>query len=317
MKKISTPVAFFIFNRPEVTQKVFEEISKVCPPVLLIIADGPREDRAGEDYLCTVTRQIIDSINWECKVLTNFSIKNLGCKNRISSGIDWVFEHVEEAIILEDDCLPNPSFFWYCEELLRRYRDNPQVGMISGNNFISDKLTIQDSYYFSRYPHIWGWATWRRAWINYDVNLRRWKNVRKTNWLKNIFCSPSEISFWRKAFNGVSNGKIDTWDYQWAFACFDKGMLSIIPRRNLISNIGFGPNATHTTGDSIFSNMEMHNLNFPLSHPKKIVVNYDADRITASIMYTVSIYRRVMRRFVLPILRELKFSVCKIFSVST
>ena len=314
MQKISTPIAFFIFNRPEVTRIVFEEISKTRPPILLVIADGPRADKVNDAYLCELTRQVIESVDWECKVLTNYSNHNLGCKLRISSGLDWVFENVEEAIILEDDCLPNPSFFGFCEDLLARYRDNPQIGMISGDNFIEDKLIIADSYYFSKYPHIWGWATWRRAWKHYDVNLRYWRKSRSSNWLRSILNSSDEVNFWSKGFDSITTGKLDTWDYQWVFTCLDKGMLCVMPKINLISNIGFGPDATHTTGNSIFSNMESYYLEFPLTHPQEIVVNHEADQITANNMFTASIYKRIIRRFILPILKHIKPKSRKKFS---
>ncbi len=316
MQNISTPIAFFIFNRPEVTRIVFEEIAKTRPPLLLVIADGPRVNKAGEANLCALTRQIIESVDWECRVLKNYSDNNLGCKRRISSGLDWVFENVEEAIILEDDCLPNPSFFRFCEELLERYRNSTQIGMISGDNFIEDKLKISDSYYFSKYPHIWGWATWGRAWKNYDVNLDRWKKNRTPNWLRGILGSADEVNFWSKGFDSIISGKLDTWDYQWVFTCLDRKMLCVMPKINLISNIGFGSDATHTTGNSIFSNMESYDLDFPLAHPKKIEVNSDADHITANMMFTTSILKRIMRRIILPIFKNMKLKSKIFFSKS-
>jgi hypothetical protein len=170
--KLTTPVAFFIFNRPDTTEQVFSEIVRVKPHKLLVIADGPRSERQGEAEKCSQARSIIDRVNWDCEILTNFSEINLGCKVRVSSGIDWVFEHVEEAIILEDDCLPDPTFFRYCQVMLDHYRNDQRIGMISGDNFQNGIKRNMDSYYFSRYVHIWGWATWRNRWQNYyDVNI--------------------------------------------------------------------------------------------------------------------------------------------------
>src|SRR6185369_14461868 len=165
---LTTPVAFIIFNRPDTTEKVFAEIARARPPKLLVIADGPRAGRAGEADRCAATRAIIDRVDWDCKVLTNYSDVNLGCKNRVASGIDWVFEQVPEAIILEDDCLPDPTFFRFCEELLIRYREDERISQICGANFQFGRKRSNDSYYFSRYNHIWGWASWRRAWQHYD-----------------------------------------------------------------------------------------------------------------------------------------------------
>src|SRR5512139_3287315 len=172
--QLKTPVAFIIFNRPDTAERVFAEIAKARPPKLLVVADGPRANRSGEAEKCAATRAIIDRVDWDCEVLTNFSDTNLGCKNRVSSGIDWVFEQVPEAIILEDDCLPHPTFFRFCEELLERYRDDERIGMISGDNFQLGQKRTDASYYFSRYNHIWGWASWRRAWRHYDREASAW-----------------------------------------------------------------------------------------------------------------------------------------------
>lgn len=182
--KLSTAIAFCIFNRPDRTQQVFQAIREAQPSQLLVIADGPRSGHPNDLEDCQITRSIIDQVDWDCEVLTNFSDINLGCRQRISSGLDWVFEQVEEAIILEDDCLPDPSFFPYCQELLERYRDTPEVMMISGNNFQFGHNPVEHSYYFSHYGHVWGWATWRRAWQKYDNSLAQWPQLRNTNWLQ-------------------------------------------------------------------------------------------------------------------------------------
>lgn len=157
--QLKTPVAFLIFNRPDTTRRVFAEIAKARPPKLLVVADGPRADHPDDVEKCAAVRAIIDGIDWDCKVLTNYSDINLGCKRRVSSGLDWVFDTVEEAIILEDDCLPHPAFFRFCEEMLNKYRDDKRIAMISGDNFQFGRKRTEYSYYFSRYPHIWGWAS--------------------------------------------------------------------------------------------------------------------------------------------------------------
>ena len=165
---LETPVAFFVFNRPDVTARVLERIAEVQPKTLFVVADGPRPDHPHDKEKCQAVREIVSQINWPAQVFTNCSDENMGCGPRVSSGLSWIFDHVEEAIILEDDCLPSVGFFSYCEELLERYRHDTRVGIISGNNFVYPKIKTDYSYYFSRYPHIWGWATWRRSWEKYD-----------------------------------------------------------------------------------------------------------------------------------------------------
>ena len=147
--KLTTPVAFIIFNRPDTTRIVFEEIKKAKPEKLLIIADGPRNNKPGEKERCAETRAIVENIDWECEVLRNYSDKNMGCKNRVASGLNWVFENVEEAIILEDDCLPDQSFFRYCQELLEKYRDDKRIMLIAGDNMLFENNKQKYSYYFS------------------------------------------------------------------------------------------------------------------------------------------------------------------------
>lgn len=275
--QLNTPVAFIIFNRPDTTARVFAEIARARPPKLLVIADGPRDNRSGEEEKCRATRAIIEGVDWPCEVLTRFSDTNMGCKKRVASGLDWVFEQTPEAIILEDDCLPHPTFFRFCEELLARYRDDERIGMISGDNFQFGRQRTSDSYYFSRYCHIWGWATWRRAWQRYDVNMSLWEEVRDGGWLRDILGDDREVKYWQKIFQKVAGGAIDTWDYQWVFANWINSSLSVIPAVNLISNIGFGENATHTTKLNGFADMMVSDMNFPLINPSMVIRDAHAD----------------------------------------
>lgn len=278
MNALTTPVALFIFNRPALAELVFNQICVVKPKVFLLIADGPRASIEGEDIQCMYARKIIDRIDWPCQVFTNFSDVNLGCKKRISSGIDWVFTLVDEAIFLEDDCLPCPSFFYYCEDMLNKYRNDNRIGMVSGNNFEFPQPKNSDTYFFSQIAHIWGWATWKRAWRNYDVNMEAWPKIKQAKALKSIFCDKRQALSWEKIFTATYEGKIDTWDYQWVFTLLTNRQLSIMPGVNLISNIGFGVDATHTTQDeNIFSRMEFGNLHLPLQHPTNFLPNYYAD----------------------------------------
>ena len=292
--KLDTPVAFFIFNRPDTTARVFAEIARAKPPQLLVIADGARSDRPGEAELCTATRGIIERVDWDCEVKTNFAARNLGCRERVSSGLDWVFDNAEAAIVLEDDCLPDPSFFRFCEELLERYRDDERIAQISGDNFQFGRRRTADSYYFSHFNHIWGWASWRRAWKNYDVSLALWPQVRDAGWLQDILGDSRQASYWSRVFQRVADGEIDTWDYQWVFACWVSNALTILPNANLISNIGFGPAATHTTRDSRFANMGTEAMQFPLRHPEFVIRDTQADHATVNRMFNPSLAARAL-----------------------
>ena len=185
--KFNTPILFLIFNRPDTTFKVFEEIRKIKPAKLYIAADGPRPNVIGEEEKCTASRNIIKQVDWDCDVKTLFREKNLGCKIAVSSAISWFFENVEEGIILEDDTFPTQSFFWFCQELLDFYRNDSRIMHISGNNFQLGKIRGEGSYYFSKYNHIWGWATWKRAWRFYDVSLNTFPIFVQRKVIKNIF----------------------------------------------------------------------------------------------------------------------------------
>ena len=297
--QLKTPVAFIIFNRPDTTERVFAVIAKARPPKLLVVADGPRENRAGEAERCAATRAIIDRVDWDCEVLTNFSDCNLGCKRRVSSGIDWVFEQVEEAIILEDDCLPDSTFFRYCQELLERYRHDQRVGLISGDNFQFGQRRNDDSYYFSKYVHIWGWATWRDRWTDsYDVSMAKWPRIRDEGWLADMVGNEREAAFWSKIFERVYRGEIDTWDYQWVFANWIEGRSTVLPATNLISNIGFDANATHTTGDSELANLPTRPLTFPLKHPVGVIRNMQADAYSEKKCFQIPLAKRVRNKLV-------------------
>ena len=296
MYQVKSPVVFIVFNRPDKATKVFEEIAKARPSKLLLIADGPRDSVLGEAERCSAVRKLIENVDWDCEVLTNFSEVNMGCKRRLSSGLDWVFTQVPEAIILEDDCLPSPSFFPFCDELLERYRHDDRIGMISGDNFQEGKLRGDGDYYFSKFCHIWGWATWARAWKKYDVNMSTWPQLKNERWLEKMDLTKSEIQHWEKSFDKVYFKGLDTWDHQWTLTCWKNDLISVMPNVNLISNIGFGVDATHTHGKSIFSNIPTHTLSFPLVHPSKIGVNEKADRFTAKHQFTNSYFWKIIRK---------------------
>lgn len=295
--QLKTPVAFIIFNRPDTTERVFAEIAKAKPPKLLVIADGPRANRPGEAEKCSATRAIIEKVDWDCEVLTNFSEVNLGCKQRVSSGINWVFGQVEEAIILEDDCLPDPTFFRFCQEMLERYRHDQRVGLISGDNFQFGRRWNDDSYYFSKYVHIWGWASWRDRWAgSYDVTMAKWPRIRDEGLLTDMVGNAREAAYWTKVFDRVHRGEIDTWDYQWVFANWMEERMTILPAVNMITNIGFDANATHTTGTSDLANLARYPLDFPLRHPLEVFRNIQADSFSEKKCFRVPLVKRVRNK---------------------
>jgi len=274
-----SPVALLIFNRPAHTQRVFEAIARQKPSRLLVVADGPRSEE--EAALCLEARSVINQVDWECDVSTNFSETNLGCRARVSSGLSWVFEQCEEAIVLEDDCLPHPSFFQFCDELLERYRSDERVTMITGDNLSSHPSANGYSYYFSRTLYCWGWASWRRAWHHYDVEMKLWPALRDTAWLSTLMCSSARQAHWKRIFDMTHSGMIDTWDFQWVFACWLQSGFTVVPVRNLVTNIGFGTDALHTTeSDHPFSGMPRTALPQPFVHPAYIVQNPEAEEET-------------------------------------
>ncbi|MCX5641809.1 MAG: hypothetical protein NTY10_00990 [Candidatus Omnitrophica bacterium] len=276
-KPLSSAVLFLIFNRPETTRLVFAEIRKARPGKLYIAADGPRKDRPGEFENCRAAREVVSQIDWECEVRTLFREENLGCRMAVSSAIDWFFQNVEEGIILEDDCLPDQSFFLFCRELLAKYRNDTRIMHIGGVNYQSGSVTGDGSYYFSRYSHIWGWATWRRAWAHYDVKMKTWPQFLEQNKIAGIFEDRSIQRYWLKRFQETYEGEINTWDYQWVYAIWVQNGFTVIPNVNLVSNIGFGEGATHPAqkSDKHF-NMKTGSVS-EIIHPSCIIVNKAAD----------------------------------------
>lgn len=262
----NTPVAFFVFNRPDVTQRVFTEIRRARPNQLLVIADGPRASRLGEADRCEAVRTIVDQVDWPCEVERHYADTNLGCRARVSSGLDWVFDRVDRAIILEDDCLPDPGFFSFCSELLDHYADDPRVMHVSGTSFLRPGWPTSASYVATRLPFVWGWATWRRAWSKYDVAVSDWPALRAGDGLATWFAHPRDRAGWQQRIDDVHSGRLDTWDIQWAFACLRAGGISLMSTNNLVSNLGFGAEATHTRVWSARAAMALQPVEGPLAH---------------------------------------------------
>ena len=279
-KRLKTPVALIIFRRPELTARVFAEIRKARPEKLFIIADGPRPDNAEDEAACAAARAAVEHVDWDCEVHRDYAESNMGCRLRPPSGLSWVFEHVEEAIILEDDCVPSPSFFRYCEEMLERYREDLRVMHIAGCTYRDYDLEVDESYYFSRLIGAWGWATWRRAWELYDLDVERWDALRNSTWLEGVLEEDFAVSQWAEQFDNVRQmgDAYTTWDYQWAFACWVNSALAIVPQKNLITNVGTGDTATHTFVDCEVTNLPLKEMPFPMSHPPTVLQGRDMDQ---------------------------------------
>jgi len=272
------PIVIFLFNRPEETKILFEEIRKLAPSQLFIVADGPRENNNEDQQLCEKVRTLASTVNWPCKVFRLFADSNIGCRNAVPKGLNWVFDQVEECIILEDDCIPDTSFFTFCATLLEYYRNDDKIMTIGGHRFDGPDLYEGQNYFFSKYPSTWGWATWKRAWKKFDINMSIWPKVRDTNWLKDILENEIYVGYWRRTFNKMYNN-LNTWDYAWTFCCWLHGGVSIRPTINMITNMGFGPTATHNK--EINSSTVMRNaaaFRFPIIHPPKIAVDNETEK---------------------------------------
>ena len=274
---LQTPVLLIIFNRPDKTAVVFERIRQQQPKRLYIAADGPRANKAGEKEKCAAARNLVlKGVDWDCEVKTLFREENLGCGLGPSQGINWFFETEEEGIILEDDCVPNDSFFIFCTTLLNKYKPVDKVMMISGCSF-QDKAFDDNSYYFSRYAHIWGWATWQRAWQHYDFKIGSFNAEETESFLKRIFKKKSEREIWLRNFLLATTKTQSIWDYQWMYAMWKNEGLSIVPWKNMVSNIGYGDDATHTTGyDTKTINLPAHAIS-KIKHPSTVKANQKAD----------------------------------------
>lgn len=298
-KKITTPVLFLIFNRPDTTELVFNAIRKAKPSKLYIAADGPRLDKIGETEKCESVHKIVSQIDWDCEVKTLFRKNNLGCKTAVSQAIKWFFDNEEMGIILEDDCLPNSSFFPFCQELLEKYKDNDQIFMISGDNFNREKIGEAD-YYFSRIPNIWGWATWKRAWQKYDISMSFFDDFKKENKIENIWSRKNVQNYWLEIFERTKRSEIDAWDYQLAFCIFSNEGFCISPNQNLVSNIGFfeGGGFTNTLiKDKRVSSLPRPELQFPIKHPNDISYSEENDLYKNKINLKNYLIKKTLRQF--------------------
>ena len=291
---LRAPVALFVHRRPELTRGLVEIVRAARPSTLLVVADGASgpEDAAR----CEQTREVVARAGFECEVLTNYADRRLGLKRRVETGLDWVFGLVDEAIVLEDDCHPHPTFLGFCEELLARYRDDPRVTTISGSNFGQGADIGDASYFFSRYPLIWGWATWARAWRNYSPDLAAWPELDERGWLNELFHDPQAVQYWTYIFN-QRRALEDTWDAGWLFGSWLAGGLAAVPCRNLVTNRGFGEDSTNTKTEyrGLFSDVPAVAADAPLRHPLRVDRNVEADEFLEDVMFSGNVGRLFQR----------------------
>lgn len=295
---MNSAVLFIIFNRPALTELAFEKIRKAQPPRLYISIDGPRDGNVDDVQKINSCIKIISKKDWNCELFILKRDSNMGCRLAVSSAIDWFFLNEEMGIIIEDDIIPEDSFFQYCDELLERYKFNNKIGSISGCNPVSGFYEINQSYAFSIFNYIWGWATWRRAWNHYDISMKNYPSWIQSGGLKNISNGDGNFEcYWKAVFSDAYAGVVDTWDAQWAFACWSNGLLAAIPEKNLIDNIGFGADATHTRGSqpNYLNQSKPSNMNFPMRHPNLINTTVDLDKIIYKRAFKVSRIRLLIQ----------------------
>jgi hypothetical protein len=276
MNQLDTAVVYLAYNRPRHVKKTFPAIRRAKPKVLFLVADGPKTDSETDFQNCSEVRRLIQNIDWPCEVFRNYADSNMGLKKRVSSGLSWVFNHVNEAIILEDDCLPHPDFFQFCAELLKRYESDKRIWTITGDNFQNGKRRGKASYYFSKYPHCWGWATWARAWKNYQEDIPFWPEWRDSGEWRDRHCRREEERHWRGVFDKVYAGKVNSWSFPWIATVWQQNGLTATPNVNLVSNIGFGNDGTHCL-DVNASEIQPRKL-VDLIHPDKVESDHKADQ---------------------------------------
>lgn len=289
-------ILFLVFNRPDQTNQVFNRIREYKPNRLYISADGPRSNIINDKLLCNQVKEIVLNIDWECEVRTRFLKDNLGAGLSVSSAITWFFDYEEDGIILEDDCLPDSSFFDFCSTLLDKYKDQYNIMCISGVNLDNEMQHNKESIAFINYPLMWGWATWKNSWLLYDFKMKDWPKYKHDNWLKNrgnfLF-----RKFWEFQFDKYYHASRNVWDYQWFFTCWKNNGITIVPKVNLIKNIGFVDTATHTlpNTNTTLSSLESKSINFPLIYPKDIFVNNKLDRIIEKKWFQITVLKYLKR----------------------
>jgi predicted SAM-dependent methyltransferase/GR25 family glycosyltransferase involved in LPS biosynthesis len=288
---MKTPLLLLCYNRPDLLLETIASIKKIKPSNIFVVCDGPNAKKESDTKLCLEVRKVIEScIDWDCKKNFDFRTSNYGCKNGVASAIDWFFEENEFGIILEDDITVGSDFFRFCDEMLALYKDNEKIHLISGSNFQSSRIWGESYYYFSKYAHIWGWATWKRVWNNYDLKMRDFSKHMHWGFLDAFFLTPEEKKYWTDIFVSAHESKVDTWDYQLIYSIWKNNGLCITPNINLTKNIGFDSRATHTINtNSPFAKMQLGKIDWSKPHPKKIEISHEADLFTSKNVFNIKI----------------------------
>ena len=300
------PILILSFIRPICTKQIIENVRKIKPKKLYFAVDGPRD--ANDVEKCAEVRKCIELVDWNCEVHTKFQSTNLGCRLGVTSAITWFFENEEMGVILEDDTLPSTDFYPYMEAMLNRYKDDPRIFMVSGDNFQFGVRRGNADYYYSAYAHIWGWGTWRRTWQNYDVTLGNLDNHFQNKLPLHDCCSDEEATFWYKKFLSTKAGKFDTWDYQLMFTGFSQGVLSVMPNVNLVSNIGYDmEGSTHAKGKGFTSDLPTRELKTYIQ-PDQVRQSVEADKFTYSFIFRAELIRiSTIEHILLTLNREKRF----------
>lgn len=286
-------VAIIVFNRPEVVRQLLARLAELRPKTLFVIGDGPRPHKPGEAELVQAVREQVGKVSWPCEVVTDYAAENLGCRRRVVSGLNWVFGQVDEAIILEDDCLPTPSFMTYAGELLDRFRDDSRIGSICGSLSVPSIPPIDGDYFFSRYNLFTGWATWRRAWSLYDDDMLPVADGSLDGVLAATFEHQRARWYWRYVLRRTHAGAINSWGYRWMLSCWANSMLAAFPRSTLVENVGFGDDATNTRGQAWYFRQRIGGLPSPLTHPRHICRHAEIDRMVEDARYSKSVAGRL------------------------
>lgn len=290
---INTPILLIIFNRPDKVERLIDSLRTIKPPKVYVSADGPRDGVLTDQVRCAGARAKLSLIDWPCEVFTNFHERNTGADFGPEKAINWFFENVEEGIILEDDCSAHRDFFRFAEELLARYRTNDKIMMISGNNFQNGIQRGEGSYYYSKYPSTWGWASWKRAWKHYDTKISDYESFMKKNMLDTVCQSNLEKKYWQKFFGKIKSGKLEHWDIKWIFAIWNNNGLAVTPNVNLVKNIGFGLDATHTFKHDDRMVVGTSSLSEIIS-PATIAVNKEADAYLFRHIYQFTVKKKLL-----------------------
>jgi hypothetical protein len=301
------PVLFMLFNRASTTRKVFDKVRQTRPSKIFVAANGPRPEVSSDYRKCSDVREIFDEVDWDCEIHTNFRSTNIGMQRHWWSSLDWFFENVDSGIILEDDCVPDVSFFGYCKELLDKYKDDTNVMHINGSNFQFGQKRGDASYYISKYPYVWGWATWKRAWQRYDNDMSSFPAFKANRLIDSAVSTDAEKKYWMRFFESLFDGSREACDVKWVYTIWSHEGFCITPNVNMITNIGYGPSAGHTIIKERTMDQDAHDIG-KIQHPNPLLIapDLEADRLTFKILFHRNFFEKAIYTILLWISKKLK-----------